>query len=96
MYDPATDTWTYKSYMPTPMGQFATAAYQNMIYCISGNVTEVYDPVTDMWETREPMPTPRSGVGANVVNGKIYVTGGYVRNSSSLTGSSFVSLYRVT
>jgi hypothetical protein len=41
------------------------------------------------------MPTPRSGVGANVVHGKIYVTGGYVPNSSSLTGSSFVSLNEV-
>jgi N-acetylneuraminic acid mutarotase len=94
-YDPATGMWTCKSSTPTPMGQFATVAYQNMIYCISGNVNEVYDPETDTWETREPMPTPRSGVGANVVHGKIYVTGGYVPNSSSLTGSSFVSLNEV-
>jgi hypothetical protein len=94
-YDPETDTWTYKKPMPSPMANFGIAVYQNRIYCISGNVNEVYDPATDTWETKKPMPTPRSGVGANVVRGKIYVTGGYIPNSSSLTGSSFVPLNEV-
>jgi hypothetical protein len=94
-YDPETDTWTYKKPMPTPIAQFAIAVYQGKIYCISGNVNEVYDPDTDTWEKKEPMPTPRRGLGANVVNGNIYVTGGYVPNSSSPTGSSFVSLNEV-
>jgi hypothetical protein len=94
-YDPETDTWSFKTSMLTPMAQFATAVYQNKIYCISENVNEVYDPATDTWETKEPTPTPRSGVGANVVNGKIYVTGGFVHNSSSSTGFSFLSLNEV-
>jgi N-acetylneuraminic acid mutarotase len=37
-YDTSTDTWTYKTSMPTPRGYFATAAYQNKIYCIGGAV----------------------------------------------------------
>jgi hypothetical protein len=38
MYDPATDTWTQKTPMPTPRSKFAIAVYQNKIYCIGGQV----------------------------------------------------------
>jgi N-acetylneuraminic acid mutarotase len=79
-YDPAIDTWTYKTPMPTPRIVFATAAYQNKIYCIGGKtssgyteVNEVYDPATDIWETKKPMPNASGWLTANVVNGKIYV-----------------------
>ena len=82
-YDPLTDTWVFRTPMPTPRTDFGIAVYNNKIYCIGGedsksftNVNEVYDPATDTWETMEPMPTPRSGVRANVVNGKIYFIGG--------------------
>jgi N-acetylneuraminic acid mutarotase len=53
-YAPETDTWTYKASMPTPRIVFATAVYQNKIYCRGGKasdgftgVNEVYDPATD-------------------------------------------------
>jgi hypothetical protein len=77
-YDPTTDTWTTKAPMPTPRGDFATAVYQNKIYCIGGvgGVNEVYDPATDTWENKTSMPTPRGYIKGNVVNGKIYVIGG--------------------
>jgi N-acetylneuraminic acid mutarotase len=82
-YDPATDTWTYKASMPTPRLAFATAVYQNKIYCIGGQAqgnytgaNEVYDPATDTWETKTPMPTARGWLTAGVVNGKIYLIGG--------------------
>ena len=107
-YNPATDTWTYKKPMPTPRYRFATAVYQNKIYCIGGvtsdgyysnesiaGVNEVYDPATDTWETKEPIPTPRRGLGAKVVNGKIYLIGGYVPDSSISTGFSILSLNEV-
>jgi N-acetylneuraminic acid mutarotase len=83
-YDPETDTWTYKASMPTPRIVFATAVYQNKIYCIGGKtsdgytgVNEVYDPVTDTWETKTAMPTARGWLTANVVGGKIYLISGY-------------------
>jgi hypothetical protein len=83
-YDPETNTWTYKTSMPTPRLAFATAVYKNKIYCIGGQanrsytgINEVYNPATDTWETKTPMPTPRTWVTANVVNGKIYLMSGY-------------------
>lgn len=82
-YDPETDTWIFKSPMPTPRDSFAIAAYENKIYCIGGrtntsvtNVNEVYDPATNTWETKTSAPTASIGVTANIVNGKIYVIGG--------------------
>src|SRR3972149_11634017 len=35
-YDPETDTWTFKTPMPTPRCNFAIAAFENKIYCIGG------------------------------------------------------------
>jgi N-acetylneuraminic acid mutarotase len=90
-YDPVTDTWTYKTAMPTPRIAFAIAVYKNKIYCIGGKanngltgVNEVYDPATDTWETKTPMPTPRGWLKANVVNGSIYLVGGYSPISTQL------------
>jgi N-acetylneuraminic acid mutarotase len=83
-YNPETDTWTYKASMPTPRIIFATAVYQNKIYCIGGKtsdgytgVNEVYDPATDTWETKTPMLTARGWLTANVVGGKIYLISGF-------------------
>jgi N-acetylneuraminic acid mutarotase len=88
-YDPATDTWTFKTLMPTPRQYFAIAVCQNKIYCIGGTtgyssdtgyaltgVNEVYDPATDTWETKASMPTARGWLQANFVGGKIYLIGG--------------------
>lgn len=91
-YNPATDTWTFKSPMPSPRCSFGVAVYQNKIYCIGGwasyhnytGVNEVYDPSTDTWETKTAMPTPRIDLQANVVDGNIYLIGGRTESSSYL------------
>ena len=75
-YDPKTDTWTYKTSMPTPMAEFATAVYQNKIYCIRESVNQVYDPATDTWTAKEAMPIDAGGASA-VFDNKIYVIGGF-------------------
>jgi outer membrane lipoprotein-sorting protein len=46
MYDPETDTWTYKASMLTPRSDFAIAAYGNKIYCIGGAVGFTVDEKT--------------------------------------------------
>ena len=89
MYDPTTDTWTTRTPMPSSRANFGIAVVQNKIYVIGGigyvegvlkypNTIEVYDPVTDTWETKSSSASPREFLVANVVNGKIYVTAGYV------------------
>jgi len=85
-YDPATNTWTFKTPMLTPRTGFAIASYENKIYCIGGAtshniytgptltaVNEVYDSATDTWETKSPMPTATWLIPANALNGKIYL-----------------------
>lgn len=85
-YDPATDTWSYKSSMPTPRIGFATAVFDGKIYCIGGRtssgsytgINEVYNPGTDTWETKTPMPISKGWITANVIDEKIFVMGGGV------------------
>ena len=84
-YDPATDTWTSKSDMPTRRWSPGTSVVDGKIYIIGGNVgfpsisnaVEVYDPVTDTWSEKTPMPTRRYGISTSFVNGKIFVFGGW-------------------
>ena len=86
-YNPATDTWTIKSDMPTARGFHSANVVDGRIYIIGGSHTapdrsvvrpvEVYDPVTDTWTQKGDMPR-KIGVGfSSVVGGKIYVFGGY-------------------
>ncbi|MEM2081945.1 MAG: kelch repeat-containing protein [Candidatus Bathyarchaeia archaeon] len=43
VYDPETDTWSYRTPMPTPRAYFAIAAYKNKIYCIGGAIGFNFD-----------------------------------------------------
>lgn len=89
MYDPKTDTWVFKTSMPTPRAEFAIAVFGYKIYCIggSGGVNEVFNTKTDTWENRTAMPTARWALQANVVNDKIYLIGGFNFDDSAFGGS---------
>jgi N-acetylneuraminic acid mutarotase len=56
-------------------------------FSVVTGLNEVYDPVTNIWENKASMPTARGGMQANVVNGKIYVTGGFIQQSSQFDPS---------
>jgi hypothetical protein len=60
VYDPATNTWTTKKPMPIPSSGFATAVYQDKIYCIGGGVTDFYNASKGNWDIK-------LGVGFNQV-----------------------------
>jgi len=90
MYDPATNTWTERSPMPTSRDHAFSGVVNNKIYVIGGrigagnvpatsniDVVEEYDPATNLWGVvKQRMPTPRSGGGEATYDGKIYVGGG--------------------
>jgi len=90
-YDPATDTWTVKTPMPTERTSFAVTVCEAKVYIIGGKsigepadgLNYVYDPVTDTWATKESMLTPRYQMDANTVDGKIYVVGGRTGEADS-------------
>ena len=91
-YDPATDTWTKKTPVPTErvpnrvLFSLSTLVELNgKIYVIGGltsiggvtlNLMKEYDPVTDKWRTLADMPTPRYAASCIVKDSKIYVIGG--------------------
>jgi len=89
-YDPATDTWTTKSEMPTARQGLSTSVVDGKIYAIGGGASpsssyqwaetfstvEEYDPATDTWTRKADMPTARGWHSANVLDGRIYVIGG--------------------
>jgi N-acetylneuraminic acid mutarotase len=91
MYDPATDTWTTKSPMPTPTTYLQANVVDDKIYLISGmtnvynptlsNATWVYDPATDSWSTAAPIPTSVFSYASAVVNNQIYIEGGELSGS---------------
>jgi len=87
-YDPATDTWTTKSPMPTARGWHSANVVDGKIYIIGGAqgmtpgaghvvTVEVYDPATDSWSQMGDMPLSRGAGYGSVVDGKIYFFGGY-------------------
>jgi N-acetylneuraminic acid mutarotase len=84
-YDPAADTWAWKTDMPTARSTAAGSVVNGMIYVIGGmtglngvplSTVEQYDPATDTWTTKANMPTARGWVSSSVVDGKIYAIGG--------------------
>jgi N-acetylneuraminic acid mutarotase len=88
-YDPATDTWTTKSEMPTARVCHHASVVDGRIYVIGGSdastpddrshvrTVEVYDPATDTWTREGEMQASRAAGFSSVVDGKIYVIGGY-------------------
>jgi len=87
-YNPATDSWTTQSPMPTARYIHSVSVVNNRIYAIGGytwdntsytllDANEEYDPATGSWIVKSPMPTARYYHSASVVNNRIYAIGGY-------------------
>jgi N-acetylneuraminic acid mutarotase len=101
VYDPATDSWSSASSMPTLRGMSAAAAVNDRIYVIGGNrgyrdpsymtTVEEYEPATDTWRSRASLPTGLGMISAVAHDGKIYVLGGTTGYDGewTYTGDSF-------
>jgi N-acetylneuraminic acid mutarotase len=88
VYDPATDTWTRASDMPTARFAHSATAVDGKIYIIGGAdadvhmppsegflMVDVYDPTTDTWTTAADIPAGAPHHAASVVDEKIYTFG---------------------
>lgn len=84
VYDPASDTWTQRTPMPTPRNHLGAAVANGRIHVVGGRVGgdftmtahEVYDPATDVWTSAPALPTGRSGIAVVEHQGLVYVFGG--------------------
>jgi N-acetylneuraminic acid mutarotase len=99
-YDPATDTWTTKSPMPTARHHASSAVIDGGLYVIGGrntnflqrlylDDTEMYNPKTDTWTALEPMPTKRSASDTAVVKHEIHIFGGEICDEGGMSNKVF-------
>ena len=82
-YDPATDSWTARTPMPTARYGPAVASQGGVVHAIGGyaqgrslGTHEEFDPAANAWAVRQTMPTPRFWAGGAIVGGKIFVVSG--------------------
>jgi N-acetylneuraminic acid mutarotase len=86
VYDPLTDTWEFRTSMPTARQFMNTHVVEDKIYVIGGskpinfndpsyvpNINEVYEPETDTWSTSVPPPVQVSNYASAVYGNKIYI-----------------------
>ena len=86
-YDPATDRWTARASLPSPLHHVNVASVDGKLYVVGGltgssfaasGATLVYDPAVDSWTALASMPagTERGASGVAVLDGRIVVAGG--------------------
>ncbi|MFO7638094.1 MAG: FlgD immunoglobulin-like domain containing protein [bacterium] len=85
-YDPATDVWTTKAPMPTPLGWMGYGLVDGKIYCIGGHnnaggfvaTNQEYDIATNTWTTKAARPgtAVAAPLSATWNDELIYIMGG--------------------
>ncbi len=91
-YDPATDSWTTRSPMPTARSGLNTAELNGIIYTAGGEFQnqqylaaykafEAYDPASDTWWQLPSMLVPRHECIMAAVGNRIHVAGGSIQSA---------------
>jgi hypothetical protein len=93
-YNPATNTWTNLSPMPTPAYAPSVAVLNGKVYVIGGadsgnnglTANRIYNIAAGTWSSGTPLPAGRVYMASGVFNNRIYVTGGMTngQNGSAL------------
>jgi N-acetylneuraminic acid mutarotase len=96
IYNPATNTWSSTSGMPTPRVASGVASIGTVSYVVGGqtNVAEVgtveaFDASTNAWSLLTSLPEARERLALVAVNGKLYALGGCLTYTC---GGSFTGL----
>ncbi|MEO8681553.1 MAG: kelch repeat-containing protein, partial [Vicinamibacterales bacterium] len=82
VYDPAANSWTTRTPMPTARYGAAVGVFNGTIHVAGGYgsaflaTNESYDPQSNTWTGEPPMLTARTYLSAGVVNSKLYVVDG--------------------
>ena len=87
-YNPATDSWSTKSPLPTATDSVYAIANKGLIYVVGGYVqgpgrvatVYVYNPVSDSWTQAASMKVAKSNPALGVLGG-IISAGGYANNN---------------
>jgi N-acetylneuraminic acid mutarotase len=102
----AANSWTTRARMPTGRGSLALAVANSggkpILYAIGGDegrystdTVEAYNVATNTWTMKAPLPAPLTSTnGVGLIAGKLYVSGGVIRNHDNESGDAYVySLY---
>jgi N-acetylneuraminic acid mutarotase len=102
----AANSWTTRARMPTGRGSLALAVANSggkpILYAIGGDegrfstdTVEAYNVATNTWTLKAPLPAPLTSTnGVGHIAGKLYVSGGLIRNHEDESGDVYVySLY---
>jgi hypothetical protein len=97
VYDPGTDSWSFRAPLPTPRSGVSAVLYRDKIVVFGGEATgrvfgtnESYDPKTDRWEALTPMVVPRHGLhgaGFALIGDMIHAPGGGPVPGGSIQGA---------
>jgi hypothetical protein len=85
-YDPASNSWSARTAMPTARRDLTAATINGLVYAVGGqfgpggcsgtDVVEAYDPATNSWTTKAAMPSPRNLLASGALGGTLYALGG--------------------
>ena len=103
-YDPASNSWSVKSAMPTARNLMASAVIDGKLYvaggrgpcppCTGYDKLEIYDPVTDTWDTtKASLPAAYSVPGGAALDGKFYVVGGVQTKGNEIDATQRLAMY---
>lgn len=96
VYDAPSDSWSTTPF-PAPRCKAAIAVLNGKLYAVGGWVNtggpsgvfdrvDVYDPATAAWSSAPPFPHQIEGASAAAINGKLYVSGGFIRTNDPNAG----------
>ncbi len=94
-FSPVTNTWTSRAPMLSERFDAAYGVIDGAIYVAGGygryagstaiavTSVEAYDPAMNRWSAQAPIPTARGEAAAGAINGRLYVVGGRVANTTA-------------